>query len=339
MNLIICITPLQVLIAKRIIETNQINNSQSAFIGLYLPYGDNPKHHHYYQQLAKVCQQSAFIELKNQTWGERFATLNRLKTTLQQFGIWQQPIEGAYLASLDVLFLQYVISKVKFSKLYTFDDGTANIFPNSTYFNPLPKSLPMRLFKKLVGIRYPDIPSILAKTARHYTIFPHEKNLVENIQVIELLTQNSENTAVETNQVKRLILGQAIDNFVGETVYHEVVDKLIRDYQTEYFCPHPRENLDFSDKMTVIHSEKIIEDYLSDELTANPHCRYELYTFMSTAVFTLRDFPRVDIFIVYNQPLYQRFSEAYEFLAEKGFTMIDLDNESLPSPPFTKGGG
>ena len=81
MNLIICITPLQVLIAKQIIKKHS-----TPFIGLYLPYGahskSEPKHRYYFDQFEQVCEKSAFIELNNKTWGERFATLKHIKTTL-----------------------------------------------------------------------------------------------------------------------------------------------------------------------------------------------------------------------------------------------------------------
>ena len=70
MNLIICITPLQVLIAKQIIK-----KTPEDFIGLYLPYGVNAKseakHRYYFGQLQQVCQQAAFLELKNQGIGDR----------------------------------------------------------------------------------------------------------------------------------------------------------------------------------------------------------------------------------------------------------------------------
>lgn len=319
MNLIICITPLQVLIAKRIIE-----QEKSPFIGLYLPYGDNSKHRYYFEQLNTVCEKSAFIELKNQTWGERFATLNTIKTTLKKLGIWQKPIENVYLASIDVLFLQYIIAKVNFKSLYTFDDGTANIFPNSTYYQPLPKSLPQRLFKKAVGISYPDIPSILAISQKHFTIFPNEKNIIDTIEPIYLFDKRDEQPS-DNITIKRLLLGQALDNFIGEKAYQDIVEIMVKAFDIDAFCPHPRENLDFSDILPVIHSDKIIEDYLLDEIKNQPNQRFEIYTFISTAVFSLKEFPRTQVFMVYNQTLWDKFPDAYQFLASRGFTLINLD--------------
>ncbi|MBW4015659.1 CMP-N-acetylneuraminate-beta-galactosamide-alpha-2, 3-sialyltransferase [Moraxella osloensis] len=324
MNLIICITPLQVLIAKQIIKQHS-----APFIGLYLPYGihskSEPKHRYYFDQLEQVCEKSAFIELNNKTWGERFATLNQIKTTLKKLGIWQQSIDGVYLASIDVLFLQYIISKVTFQQLYTFDDGTANIFPNSSYFQPLPKSLPLQLFKHAVGITYPSIPSILAISKKHFTIFPQEKNIIDATEPVYLFDK-LDHQPDENLPVKRLLLGQALDNFIGETAYRDIVTKMVSEFAIDAFCPHPRENLDFSHLLPVIDSDKIIEDYLSEALQQNPQQRFEIYTFISTAVFSLKEFPRTQVFMVYTQALWDKFPDAYQFLASRGFTLINLDD-------------
>ena len=324
MNLIICITPLQVLIAKQIIKQHSI-----PFIGLYLPYGahskSEPKHRYYFAQLEQVCQKSAFIELNNKTWRERFATLNHIKTTLNTLDIWQKSIENVYLASIDVLFLQYVISKVTFQQLYTFDDGTANIFPNSSYFQPLPKSLPLQLFKHAVGITYPSIPSILAISKKHFTIFPHEKNIIDATHPVYLFDKADHQTD-ENLPVKRLLLGQALDNFIGEKAYADIVETMVKAFHLDAFCPHPRENLDFSHLLPVIDSDKIIEDYLSEALQQNPQQRFEVYTFISTAVFSLKEFPRTQVFMVYTQALWDKFPDAYQFLASRGFTLINLDD-------------
>ena len=135
-----------------------------------------------------------------------------------------------------------------------------------------------------MALNTPDIPSILAVSQKHYTIFPNEKNIIENIEPI-FLFKNLKKTNNKTLSIKRILLGQALDNFIGENAYREIVVNMKQKFAIDSFVPHPRENLDFSDILTVIHSEKIIEDYLIDELTANLTTQYEIYTFMSTAVF------------------------------------------------------
>ena len=224
-----------------------------------------------------------------------------------------------------MLFLQYVISKVKFQQLYTFDDGTANIFPNSSYFQPLPKSLPLQLFKHAVGITYPSIPSILAISKKHFTIFPHEKNIIDATHPVYLFDK-VDHQPDENLPVKRLLLGQALDNFIGDKAYADIVETMVKAFHLDAFCPHPRENLDFSHLLPVIDSDKIIEDYLSEALQQNPYQRFEIYTFISTAVFSLKEFPRTQVFMVYTQALWDKFPDAYEFLASRGFTLINLDD-------------
>ena len=224
-----------------------------------------------------------------------------------------------------MLFLQYVISKVTFQQLYTFDDGTANIFPNSSYFQPLPKSLPLQLFKHAVGITYPSIPSILAISKKHFTIFPQEKNIIATTEPVYLFDK-VDHPPDENLPVKRLLLGQALDNFIGDKAYADIVETMVKAFHLDAFCPHPRENLDFSHLLPVIDSDKIIEDYLSEALQQNPQQRFEIYTFISTAVFSLKEFPRTQVFMVYTQALWDKFPDAYQFLASRGFTLVNLDD-------------
>lgn len=321
MNVILCTTPLQVLIAEQIAK-----KTQGDFFGFYLPYGNHQKHQYYFKKLQSFCKKSSFIELKNQTWQQRFATLNQIKNTLKQHNIWQQAIENIYLASIDVLFLQYIISKVTFKQLYTFDDGTANIFPNSSYFNPIKKSLPQRIFKQLIGIRYPDIPSILAVSKKHYTIFPNENNIIENTEVVSLFSINTENHHV-VSTTKKILLGQGLDDFIGETAYRQLVENMVQRFDIGYFVPHPREKQTFDDILQIVVTEKIIEAYLLDELAQNPQIQYEIYTFFSTAVFLLKDFPRTQIYLVSNDILNHQFNHAYQFLQNYGFSVIHLDDK------------
>lgn len=338
MNLILCITPLQVLIACQIIA-----RTGAAFTGLYLPYDvtatNEAKHRYYFAKLEAACEQAAFVALNNQGIGAQLRTLTTLKTTLKHIGVWRQPIDTVYLASIDVLFLQYVVSKVRFGQLMTFDDGTANIFPNSTYFNPLPKPLPQRLFKQAVDIRYPSVPAILAVSAKHYSIFANERNIIDNVEYLTLFErQSAGGEAVSTaHKVKKILLGQGLDQFIGELGYLDLLTHSIERFGITDFVPHPRERLDLSRHAKVIHSDKIVEDYLLGELAAHPDTDYEIYTFFSTAVFTLRDFPRTRIVLLKNSALQARFEAAYGFLASRGFCIIDVDDAQAKDTPIKSG--
>lgn len=328
-HVFVCTTPLQVLIAQRIIA--DLITQPAQIIGLYLPYDDNAKHRHYFAKLQALCDHAAFVVLKNQRWRQRFATLNQLKRTLQRLNLWQQRAEGVYLASIDVLFVQFIVAKIKFKQLYTFDDGTANIFPNSSYHRPLPKSSAMQAFKKLLGIRHADVGAVLSASQAHYTIFPHETNVIAHTIPIALYPDRSVTLAkIATvtppqQTVKRLLLGQGLDAFIGAAAYRELVQAMITRFAIDAFVPHPRERLDFGALLPVLATDNIIEDYVMAELRQYPNQVIEIYTFMSTAVFTLKDLPRTRITLVYNRALWQQFVEAYQFLVSRGFRLVDID--------------
>lgn len=317
MNLIICMTPLQVLIANTIIR-----QSNSLFIGVYLTDMPSQKHEYYAKKLEAHCQKFAYIAVSNQSTWVKFTNFYTIEKAIRHLPL--ANIDTLYLANLDLLLPLYITGLVNYRNLMTFDDGTANIFPNSRYFSPPKISIAKRIFKYFLGIKYIDIHAVIKGSQKHFTIFPHEKNIIDNIEPIYLFDK----TKTEHNEnlpVKRLLLGQALDNFIGETAYRDIVAKMVSEFAIDAFCPHPRENIDFSYLLPVIHSDKIIEDYLLDELSQHPNQRFEIYTFISTAVFSLKQFPRTQIFMVYNQTLWDKFSDAYQFLASRGFTLINLD--------------
>lgn len=329
MQLLICLTPLQSLIARQIIVKVREKDAQAAFTLLYLTYFDNAKHQHYYNELAKICEQSAYVVLDNTTIAGRLATFSRLKAQLQRLALWRQTVDTLYLASIDVIFIQYVMSRLEFKQLVTFDDGTANIFSQSSYYFAK-LSVLKRLFKQAVRIRYPTIESVKARSQRHYTIFADEKNIIEPTIPLSLFPDQSASTIdkpyiAQPITVKRLLLGQALDKFIGAEAYIDLVNMITNRYHIDAFCPHPGEKIDFSEVLPVVKSDYIIEDYLLQQLQANPETSYEIYTFMSTAVFSLRAFPRVTIVILYNQDLMARFADGYQLLAEHGFKLVDLD--------------
>ena len=164
----------------------------------------------------------------------------------------------------------------------------------------------------------------MAVSRSHYTIFPHEKNIISDTKPVQLFDpiQTTQQPIVHT---QKILLGQGLESFIGEMPYRTLVKQMIERFGISHFVPHPREKLDFSDVLTVIQSDKIIEDYLAAAITEHPKTQYEIYTFMSTAVFSLSAFPRTQIFLVYNQALMAQFQDAYAFLASRGFHLIDMD--------------
>lgn len=322
MNLIICMTPLQVLIAKKIIE----NIESDKCIGIYMTYTDNKKHRYYYEILKKTCELSSFILLDNRNSIERLKTFYIVNKQCKKLDLSNKSIDRVLLASVDTMFVQYVISKIGFNELITFDDGTANIFQNSSYFIQQKQSLSKIIFRKLIGLKLSTIEDVKKLSTLHYSVYPDEKNIISNVKEISLFNSKLNASDNINFKTKRIILGQPLDSFIGIDTYKSIVLDMSKLLNINYFFPHPRENIEFHEHLNVIDSELIIEDYLIKELEANPNLRFELYTFFSSSVLLIKNFERVSVNIVANDLLMEEFKKYYDFLGNRGVKLIKLDN-------------
>lgn len=318
MNLIICTTPLQSLIANALIQ--QIGGD---FIGIYMVYQDNEKQQYYAKKLQQSCKEKQYIILKNQDIKEQFQTLSTIKNVLKNLNIYKKNIGNIYIASIDLLFVQYILAKVNYKTLFTFDDGTANLFKTSMYYHDK-TSFSKKVFKKIIGID-DNIHTIKQKSVKHYTIFYGQENIIANTEFIQLLIQN-ENHINKKNETarKKILLGQPFNHIMSERAYKNMILYTMEYFGINAFYSHPRETAHLDDSVTVIKTEKIIEDYLIDELLKNDELEFEIYTFTSTAIFSLKNMPRVVTCVVKSGELYS-LSKEYEFLEEQGFRVLIMD--------------
>lgn len=324
MNLIICMTPLQVLTAQKIIALT----GNQPYIAIYMSYTDNKKHRHYYELLSKQSTNSAYLILKNKTNKERLLTFRDVRNSYKALALSKYSIDNVYLSSIDTMFVQYILSKIKFKNLFTFDDGSANVFENSEYFIQKKQSSAKIAFKKLIGIRFNTIEDVKKEISKHYSIYPNEKNIIDHVEVVNIfenVPKMRNNTPVE---VQKIILGQGLDTLIGEKNYKDILMNMSKFLDIGYFFPHPRENLNFENWFEVIDTHLVIEDYLIEKMNSNANTRFELYTFSSSSILSLVNFNRISVKIVYNKVLMDEFSSSYEFLASRGFNLIDLDKLS-----------
>lgn len=317
-------TPLQVLIARNVIA---LTGNQS-YIAIYMSYTDNKKHRHYYELISEESINSAYLILNNNSIKERLLTFRDVRNSYKALGLSKYSIDNVYLSSIDTMFVQYILSKIKFKNLLTFDDGSANVFENSEYFIQKKQSSAKLAFKKLIGIRFNTIEDVKKEISKHYTIYPNEKNIIDHVEVVNIFEHVPKMSDNKPTKVKKIILGQGLDTFIGEKNYKDILMNMSKFLDIKYFFPHPRENLSFEGWFEVIDTHLVIEDYLIEKMNSNANTRFELYTFSSSSILSLVNFDRISVKIVYNKVLMDEFSSSYEFLASRGFNLIDLDKLS-----------
>jgi len=142
MNLIICTSPLQILIAEKIIE----RHSNEAFFSVVIADTFNAKYLQYYERLRKVSRKALLIQDKQ---GVLFRLLYHC---LFRAG----HIDKVILASINKQLLHRLLELIRPREIYTFDDGTANIV-STGFFNQEDAPRRLGILHKLMGLHTSDL--------------------------------------------------------------------------------------------------------------------------------------------------------------------------------------
>uniref|UniRef100_UPI001C0749A6 glycosyltransferase family 52 n=1 Tax=Acinetobacter lactucae TaxID=1785128 RepID=UPI001C0749A6 len=180
-NLIICLTPLQMLIMEKILSKKKNRGEDYTFICICYNY--NEKYDTYFNRLSKSVDSSFIYKVSSVSKiGRFFDLLNYNKSIVNKL---EENFNNIYFASIDNPFVQLILSKVKSNNFISFDDGTANLWENSVYNRPLERSNIQKILSRLVGIKFNE-ELIKSKISKHYTIFYNNRYLKEKSEFISL---------------------------------------------------------------------------------------------------------------------------------------------------------
>lgn len=299
-DLIICLTPFQVHLGLKVLEKVKSIDKD----GLMFPLKKNGKYDLYSNKLEVKVDDFFKIRVYNS-----FFLIFTLLVTF--FKIKGKSYENVYIASLDNFLVHLVLSHIKFKKLYTYDDGTANIFKNSVYYKPYPKTIKMKLIYFIFRIKY-DINKIKKQSVKHFTIYNDIPNIISNTINIDEDSSLSFSTNYENLKQIDIFLAQPFKEF-DKRINIEVINKLLFDFNIKYYYPHPREEkIKLLDQIEIINSDLIIEDFISNYLNNNKDVLITLYTFCSGSALNLSNLPRVRVIYLYDDILKEKFKELYQ---------------------------
>ncbi|AFU20241.1 CMP-N-acetylneuraminate-beta-galactosamide-alpha -2,3-sialyltransferase [Actinobacillus suis H91-0380] len=283
MNLILCYTPFQVLLAEKIIESHPGED----FYGIMIQYGNerNKKYEFYYDKLEKKCIKSKFLLLEN---GNKIA---RLRNYLK--------VKKLFLPNFDKIFFANILSPEAYFflnyfrnvKIFTFDDGIGSLIDNERYLK-FKISYFKKIFYMLLGTDY-NPKRVVESSIKHFTIYKNMENFIGRLEYISLF-QHSIKQPLEAENVVSIFIGQPIyeDIKSKESNNVSIIQDLIKFYNIEYYFPHPRETYFIKDVL-YINTELIFEDYFLNEVSRNPNVHYRLYNFLSGAALNLIGIPNV----------------------------------------------
>lgn len=309
-NLFICHTPLQALIAQHLIKQQ---NRPSHLLMFTYPQANNPKFQHYYQSTAQLCSHAQYHIISSHPL-KRFFQLPHLINKLDKC------YHTIFVSSIDNPNAQYPISKLKFQYLETFDDGTANLLPDSVLYRN-PNNYKRWLFKTLRNIKY-QTEELRQLAQCHHTLYPNLPNIVYPTLPITLWHTSHPQNKHTQKHTHRILLGQPTMPNAQHNA--QLTEQILQHFAIQSYFPHPREQI--TPKHTnIIDTPYIFEDWLCQQRHNQPDTHYHIYHFASTAAINVHNFPNASIQAIrpnyppFNQPL---FNQLYQLMQKLSIPII-----------------
>ena len=299
-SLFYCRTPLQLKIAQRIID---INNLSRNYFLIYHPTNNNKKHSYYYKNLK--TKNKIFIKFLDKfpfILGELFAW-NRLPRIIKN-----SSFSEIYFASLNSILLSKLSTKNTKAELNLFDDGLLNINKKDFYYMiNFDHSLHV-FFRTILSIHKNQ--DILKRINTHYTIYDPKmsewmpcKSAKINLFKSDLLSRER----ISNSRVKlRILIGNTFGHIKkSSSLIH---DEISRSNKFDIFIPHPASKLEFRspDFLKDVISKNMIENFVAEdiifELTKNGYTNIILYGFSSSVLLNLREHTK-SVSILLNESL------------------------------------
>lgn len=306
MNLIICCTPLQVLIAEKIIDMHP----EKQFFGVMLHTVENKKFDYYKQRLQAKTDGFFSMLQHNDRW-------NLLKEIVQLKARFSgKQFDTVYFANFPELHIQFLLSAIEFKQLNTFDDGTVNIVKHSHFLNDDPDTLVRKFINKVLGNKY-STATLRSLSAQHYTIYPDFPNIMPNTVAVNLMDNSI--AVSESSESVNILLGQPVYNDNSQNI--ELAQKAIKQFNIHYYLPHPREKYQV-EQVKYIDTPLILEDYIAQEFSDRKCC---VYTYCSSAILNIMNkSPNVEVVALRVESDDLGVQSCYDLFEQVGIQIIDM---------------
>lgn len=266
MKLVICYTPLHVLIVERLIALRHIEN----YYLLYICFAPNPKHIGYFERLKKGSEGASFIVMKHSIVHDGFA-LSKWYINLSK----ELVFDSVFVGNQKHFYSRIVAWMLSIRDFNTFDDGSGNISGDG-YLYDLKENFVSNLFFSLLSPRY--LYKNLAKgITQHFSIYD-EKNVCDEFNVPKEKIALLENlTSTGTNQGNPdlvVYIGNAfdLDRELTEEQEYKLDKSVIEYFGVNKYLPHPRrtnlEQLANIGNIEICSSSLISEEIIINQLNS-----------------------------------------------------------------------
>lgn len=327
-NLIVCTTPLHVVIAELIID---LHPNEEFWGMVYTPYKEiTDKYSYYISRLEAKCQRKVDIIYPKYKGNSLQALWEVLKDVYRGYTLphFDCLIKADYRAE-DALYITHRLQNVE---LKSFDDGMMNL-AIATYHNDenVKNGRLYRAITRLFGIAT-DSDSFRKRLTEHFTIYK-QRNVIEapKMTYVSLFPKQTKGIVAYTSKVVSIFLGQPIYELEWGCDYKnvDVTQYLIERYVIQYYFPHPRENYQIKG-VEYINSPLIIEDYLLQELAKQESVIYKIYSYCSSALLNLQGLSdNVQFTALYPTDCPDKLKETYGLIRACGVSIVEVDTSQI----------
>lgn len=302
-------TNLQMLIAKTIIEVEQLTDVDVIFIGDI----DNNKTRNYLatlKTLSNICNSYKFPEKQR-----GLKTLKRTIFVHDLLKNYKKHYTYIYLANFHVSIIHHILSRLDFDNIHTFDDGTNNFNKKSVMYTMKPTPFIKSILHRISG-RIFHWEDVLDLTSKHYTIFKNKSNIIPETNYIDLSLINScngESTSSESgtlNIFAGTVYSDAVSSKVPKSELIDALARFITNYKIDVYIPHPRDEVRYFENVNTLITDKVAEEEILSLIQKG--YSINLYGFSSTVQFNLSSLPQVKNFALNSPILKPAFNEVLD---------------------------
>lgn len=292
--LLICSTPLHCIVALRVFALRNINLSDCFFV--YHSEVDDSKHRKYYEKISVHCKKSLFINSDKSFY-------RKMTDAIEIFsGI---SCDDVYFASPNHIYVQMALSMINQKRIYTFDDGTANIYKSS----PFNRFFGLPILNMICSIFYGNryfLERIKGELIDHFSIYHGIKNNMSikynEIDIIgDLKKIKIDNENVKKQSKCVVFLGGVYEEMCSPKHIKYLFNFIYRIFENVdspiFYIPHPRERLS-----PEINANFLYSDLIAEEIIINLLSEYEeidVYGFYSSAQLSMASIDNIKNFCIY----------------------------------------
>lgn len=295
MYVFLCNTPLHALIAKRIIETENVQH----YVLVYLCFDSGAKHKEYFSMLAEKSDHAFFCKLEGTVFSDIWR-LSKLSLRLRNL-IGTKILLGC--GNIKHFHSRYLMLVLGVKHYFTFDDGSGNISGDG-YFYDLTERKDVGIFFKILAPRL-LYKSLVKNILVHYSIydFPNVFTPCKHLNLIEGKCERSGN---DRREIIYLANAFSEDGLMDESselqLDRDVIDRL----GVTQVLLHPR-----STKMEhfvhlgvkVIQTNMIAEDYILHIVPNRPVTLVGVYSTALLNLSSVQGVKLVNVCVKVNKPV------------------------------------